>query len=242
MDTARYYPLLEKIDQVSWQALNWFFPTACVGCGKEGISFCPECLGQAPRQSLDVCALCGDPLPKGRVCPACAHNKPTYRGLRAYGLYDSLFKEAVHQLKYHRNTALGLPMSQLMWPMIDTAGWVVDAVVPIPLGAEKLRQRGYNQAHFLARPIALHLRKPYLPNVLIRLREVTTQTQLTAEQREANVRGAFLADPKLVLGKKILLVDDVFTTGATMRSASEALIQAGAAGVYAATFAKAGKA
>ena len=116
--------------------------------------------------------------------------------------------------------------------------WQVEEIVPIPLGKQRLKQRGYNQVAMIAFPMALMLGISYHPEALIRVRETKTQVGLSASQRSENMRNAFRADAS-INGKQVLLVDDVATTGATLSSAAEALYQAGARRVDAVTVARA---
>jgi ComF family protein len=116
-----------------------------------------------------------------------------------------------------------------------------DLVVPIPLGNQRLRERGYNQAALLARPFALALGLPYRPHALKRVRETRTQVGLSITQRQKNVEGAFKADPDIVTGKSVILVDDVMTTGATLDEAGRVLQQAGANRIVGLSLAKAVK-
>lgn len=125
-----------------------------------------------------------------------------------------------------------------MLKVVQAEPWEFDLVIPVPLSREKLAQRGFNQAERLAKPLAGTLGKPLIAAGLMRIREYVSQVGLSGQSRRENVRGAFEADPAKVKGSRILLVDDVFTTGATIESAAEALICAGAQTVYAVTVGK----
>jgi ComF family protein len=115
----------------------------------------------------------------------------------------------------------------------------VDLVVPVPLGKERIKERGYNQVGLVAMPLALINHWQYKPRALVRTRETRTQVGLSIVERRENVCGAFRGDPALILGSKILLIDDVATTGATLSSCAAALMDAGAKSVYALTLARA---
>ncbi|MCK5430000.1 MAG: ComF family protein [Anaerolineales bacterium] len=118
-------------------------------------------------------------------------------------------------------------------------GWKVNMVVPVPLGVARLTERGYNQAALLAMPLALSTEIQYKPNVLKRIIETRTQVGLTFEQRKVNVEGAFIADAHQVANNRILLVDDVATSGATLDACASALLIVGATDVYGLTLARA---
>ena len=119
--------------------------------------------------------------------------------------------------------------------VIQAENWEFDLIVPVPLSKRKLEQRGYNQAERLAQPVATALEKPISTDALIRIKENASQVDLDVHSRRQNVRGVFEANPVIVKGKRILLIDDVFTTGATLESASRALRDAKSDLVYAVT-------
>lgn len=162
-------------------------------------------------------------------------------------------KEAIHALKYDRLHAAARPLGRMMAAAIAQIAAEVPAdllVVPIPLHRSKYAQRGFNQARSLAREALLALRATHprlsltlAPSTLMRLRATESQAGLTPRQRRLNVRGAFsVSDPAAVAQRHVLLVDDIFTSGATARAAARALVQAGAASVWIATLARARRA
>jgi ComF family protein len=122
---------------------------------------------------------------------------------------------------------------------IETLDWPVDLITSVPLGLVRFRERGYNQATLLARPIALFLNIPFSSKALLRTRETRTQVGLSVNERMENMTGAFLAKNELVQGKNILVVDDVATSGATLNSCAKALLDGGALKVYGFSLARA---
>jgi ComF family protein len=184
------------------------------------------------------------------LCRACRLAPPPFTRAVAYGLYEGRMKEAIHALKYDgvRTAArgLGLRLAKAIAQLAAEAPAEL-LVVPIPLHRTKHAQRGFNQARALAREAIAALGKTH-PNwkltlassSLIRLRPTESQAGLTPRQRRVNLRGAFsVSDHRVVTARHILLVDDIFTTGATARSAALALAEAGAASVWVATVARA---
>lgn len=148
-------------------------------------------------------------------------------------------RPALHQLKYRRNLGLAEALAADVARFLDSLGWQAEAIVPVPLSQQRLRERGYNQAGLIAQSLARLIGWRYLPKGLKRIRHTRSQVGLTAAERRENVRAAFDASPDLVRGKILLLFDDVATTGATLHSAAEALLAGGATRVYALTVARA---
>jgi ComF family protein len=148
-------------------------------------------------------------------------------------------RSALHGLKYRRNLALGEALARPLAGFCRGLAWPVEVVTPVPLGQERLRERGYNQVGMIAMPLADFNRWRYAPRALARVRETRSQVGLTAEERQENMRGAFRADPRHIRARAVLLMDDVATTGATLSACAEALLAAGAAAVYALTLARA---
>lgn len=152
--------------------------------------------------------------------------------MRAPLQYQEPLSQVIHRFKYEGYFALAEPLAEFLiagWPVWDQPP---DLVVPIPLHPRRRRQRGYNQSELLARPLSRALAIDCDPAVLSRTRYTAPQVGLGPEARHDNVRGAFSARP-VVDGCRVLLIDDVLTTGATMKSAAEALLTAGAAAVSA---------
>jgi ComF family protein len=148
-------------------------------------------------------------------------------------------RPALHKLKYRRDMGLGDALAVSIAGFVESLQWTFDMVVPIPLGGKRMQERGYNQVALIAKPLSLSLGSAYQPSALKRQRETKSQVGLSAGERKDNVQDAFLADPRIVRGRSVLVMDDVATTGATLSSSAEALIQAGAVHVFALTVARA---
>lgn len=222
-----------------WTALDWVYPPSCAVCEKPGYALCLNCSNEILFISGKVCSICGVPIHGNRdVCQECCEHQPAYDGMRNVAFYGGVIRECVHALKYQNNQSLGRYFSDLMLPIVLNAEWHVDVVIPVPLSRERYKERGYNQAAAIARPLAIVLEKPFVPFGLAQIRDTKSQVGLSGEQRRQNVVGAFKAIPELVNGKNILLVDDVMTTGSTMESCAKALKVAGANKVYCITIAR----
>lgn len=221
-----------------WFGLDLLFPPVCGGCSKTGTRWCADCRSNIPNVMAPLCKICGLPQTREGVCPTCKNSPPRYKILRSWAVFDSPVRDALLRLKYRRDMALGEALSTQIAEFLSGLGWPVNVVIPIPLGKRRIKERGYNQVEMISMPLAEKLGIPYTSKALVRARETRSQVGLSAEERLQNVNGAFEARTK-ALGKTILLVDDVATTGATLSSGAEALYSAGAEEVFAFTVARA---
>ncbi len=220
--------------------LNILFPISCHLCQKPSrdhstAPICPECWGNTLQYKGPACLKCGEPLPSefSSICGGCLKDKPPFDHARSFGLHNSTLKEAVNLLKFHGIKRLSKPLSEKIIGM-DLPQ--VDLVLPVPLHKKRLRQREFNQSALIGKHIARHLEVPIVINSLIRERNTMPQVGLNAKERRKNIRNAFTVKDAVVLkGKHIMLVDDVFTTGATVRECSRVLKKAGAHSVYVVT-------
>lgn len=215
-----------------WNSLNWIFPASCVGCGKLGEVFCSNCLLDVHWVGESICKICGTKLINKSICARCMRKKPNFDEMRAVAWYEGKLRNAIHQLKYQGDVGLAYELSKILIKYKQIQTWSVDLVTPVPLNELRQKERGYNQSALLALPVALYTGAKYQPQIIVRIKDTISQVGLSIEERRLNVHEAFKADPRLVLGKRILLIDDVVTTGATMESAALALKKAGAEKVY----------
>lgn len=218
----------------AWQALvAGMFPTRCVGCGRRGAAFCAACWDTLPRLRPPWCPRCSRPERHGTRCQDCRRGAASLVAVRAPCGYSGSISVAVRRLKYEQERHLAAPLAALLLDCLAARPLAVDALVPVPLDPARGRQRGYNQAVLLAAPLAAALELPLLAGALRRTRPTRPQVGLNARERRSNVRGAFACvSPSTVAGRRVLLVDDVMTTGATLEACADALAAAGAAQVY----------
>lgn len=179
------------------------------------------------------------PVAHEGLCDRCCTEPPPFRALRAWAAFDSPVRQALHKLKYRRDMGLGDALAVPIAAFADALNWPLDMVVPVPLGMKRMQERGYNQVDLIARPLSLALSLDYQPGALKRKRETISQVGLSAVERRENMQNAFSADASVVRGKTVLVMDDVSTTGSTLSSCSEALLQSGAKDVFALTVARA---
>jgi ComF family protein len=187
------------------------------------------------------CALCGVYLThETGICESCLSRieAPQLEGnLLHLGNYHGTLEKAAMALKFAKNRSVAVPLARLLAVGIRDASWHADALVPLPLHISRARERTYNQAEIIARAIGVALKLPVL-NALERNRDTRRQARLQKREREANIKGAFSV-VKPVKGLELLLVDDVYTSGATVTEATFALLGAGAKRVRVVTLARA---
>lgn len=169
----------------------------------------------------------------------CRKHPPGYTAMRSWAAFSGPLRQAVHRLKYRGDIALGEKLSRALIEMVHSLDWKIDLVMPVPSDLARQTRRGYNQAAFLARPLALACNLPYHSRALVKTRSTPSQVGLTISERRVNVADAFYADPDLVRGRRVLVVDDVTTSGATLDACAVALRNAGALQVYCLTLARA---
>jgi ComF family protein len=217
-------------------------PAECLLCREPIASverdalICGLCRSRWEAIAPPICERCGDPLHLGLACRLCATWPDGFRSAQSAVWLDGSARRAVHHLKYDGWWRAAEAMADAMRTLAPLTGRPI--LIPIPLGARRRHRRGYNQSERLAAALAGRIGGRVREDLLARRRETPTQTALTPEERQANVAGAFVPSPgarRLAL----VLVDDVFTTGATLSEAATALLRAGAVEVHAVTFARA---
>jgi ComF family protein len=226
--------------------LDLVLPQRCPLCATpldRGPALCGACWSALPLVVPPVCDVLGTPFPhamgSGAVSPAALAAPPVYARARSAALHEGPARRLVHALKFaDRHEVAGL-MARLMAragrELLDPA----DAVLPVPLHPRRLFSRRFNQSAMLARDIARLSGRPLLLDVLMRKKPTRRQVGLTRRQRARNVQGAFaVRDAEAIRGKRLVLVDDVLTTGATVEAAARVLLKAGAQEVCVLTFAR----
>ena len=230
---------LYRLYRSLWTGLDWLYPPQCGGCRGQGQAWCAGCNSRLRLLEPPLCPHCGKPQPSSSLCKTCLAHPMAYTALGSWAVYADPLRSALHRLKYKRDISLGIIFAEKLAGCLENLGWKVDLVLPVPLGVARLRERGYNQSSLLAFPLALSVGLTYAPGALSRVRETHTQVDLNASQRKENVSGAFRARPNMVTGKKVLVIDDITTTGSTIEACALALFQAGADRVYGLTVARA---
>jgi ComF family protein len=216
-----------------WELL---FPTHCLGCGQRGAFACEACYASLPWLPPDVCPRCAQISRLGGLCSRCQRLGPSgLASVRAACDYGGLARTAIHQLKYRHGRVLAKLLARVLAESLARRPLDADIVVPVPLSQRRLRERGYNQSELIARELhAVSNLPPPSSQPLLRVRETRPQVGLSAAERRENVRGAFACpEPAALEGRRVLLLDDVMTTGATLRACADELSAAGATMVMA---------
>lgn len=220
--------------------LDLLFPKFCISCGKEGSYLCQDCFSLIDILERQYCPFC--PQPKvvldGKTCNFCKRSK-SLNGLYCAASYNNfIVKKLINQFKYEPYIKeLSKPLSSLIVVHLINLDKVENfqdyILVPIPLHKKKLKKRGFNQAGEIAKEFSENLKIPVFNDALIKTKQTSAQVELKKEEREENIKGVFLCQkPELVMGKKILLIDDIFTTDSTMEQCARLLKRAGAKEVW----------
>jgi len=231
--------------------VDLLLPAACSFCsspiGDSPIPrFCSTCWNDFALVQGPVCPSCGMPFvsPEAlryspeQTCLPCRTSNPAYDQALSVGQFEGSLREAIHQFKYRPCRALGKPLGTWLAQHVHLRERI-DLIVPVPLHTKRLRQRGFNQSVLLAHQVSMKCKAPLVSDNLLRVRPTQPQVELPAQERVKNVAGAFtVLRPREVEGNHILLIDDVFTTGATINECARVLKTAGSARVSALTLAR----
>ena len=226
-----------SVSQLKTGFLDLLFPLRCLGCGREGSLLCPSCCQSLPRIKQPFCQGCGTPLTGGNLCPTCVSHPLAIGGIRCVFLFGGTVRLAIHQFKYRHLKAMAAPLGLLLADYLRSYPLPSEVLVPVPLHPKRLRERGYNQASLLAIEMGKLTGLPLVEGALLRIRDTVTQARTaSAAERRSNVRDAF-ACPQELHGERMLLIDDVCTTGATLDACAMALRAAGAGSIWGLTVA-----
>lgn len=217
--------------------LDWLLPPRCGGCRRRGYWLCPACQMSLTPLPAPSCQRCGRPIVRAERCRRCRLAPPAFdRAWSAYH-YAGPLRQAIHRFKYGGERGLGRHLGQHLTRCLPAELGQVDLVVPVPLHPSRYRQRGYNQSELLARSVADGISCP-LRLDLQRHRSTPPQVGRTAQARRQNLAGAFVWLGSRLAGQRILLIDDVLTTGATLEACAQALRPSGPRTIVAATLAR----
>jgi ComF family protein len=238
-------PVLARLGR---SVVDLLLPPACAGCGAATGSpdgLCAPCWSRIDFIAPPVCEVYGTPfsyeMAEGMLSAAAIADPPPFDKARAAALYGPVAKSLVHQLKYRDRPEVAKTIAQAMCRAGSQLLAESDLIVPVPLHRFRLWRRRFNQSAVLAHHVSGLARVPCDPWALDRVRATRQQVGMSKTEREANVRGAFRVPQEkraAIAGRRILLVDDVYTSGATVKAATRALRRAGARAVFVLTFAR----
>jgi len=234
--------------------LDLFFPKKCFGCNKPGTYICDSCFKKIEIDKNNKCPFCDRPVPNTFICQKCRERFYLDRLIWAVPYFNPLVKKLIKAFKYHHIKELAKPLSALLIKSLNQCGtsYVPDnvIVVPIPLHNQRLHERDFNQAELLSKNIAEYFSIPMETEILERTRSIIPQAKIRDHKsRRENIKDIFEIKQKfikkckdenknLLKGKIIILVDDVFTSGATISEATRILKRAGAKEIWGLVIAK----
>jgi len=246
-----YRSLIPDLAVGTWSSLlDLLFPPLCHSCrafipDAGEVKLCDECIDDVTPLDGPRCSCCGHPFATeggmDHLCGRCTTDPPAFSAARSALRFDRTTRDLIHGFKYGCKVQLRRPLGLLAAPHLDrfVAGFAPELILPVPLHVRRLRQRGFNQALLLAELFATRWGIPLSRNNLRRTRWTEPQVNLSAAERADNVKGAFsIANPAELAGKRILLVDDVYTTGSTVKECSRVLLHEGGAPTAVVTLAR----
>ena len=231
---------IQKILHYKEQALPYLldliFPPQCGGCKRSGSVLCSSCATQFKLIDPPFCQHCHSLLAPTGNCQRCHFHKLRLSGLRVAYMYQDPLRTCIHNFKYNGNIRLASPLGLLLAKAYRASNIQADMIIPVPLYTDRLRQRGYNQAHLLAKVCAQATGVSLNTSVLERIRDTREQMRLQAYERYSNVAEAFCCSSsiatKSLVERRIVVIDDVCTTGATLEACAAPLFAAGASEVW----------
>ncbi len=236
------HPLLKPFKAI----IDYILPPRCYSCrefiaGADG--FCHDCWNKLNFISAPYCSVCGCTLSipsfEDITCGKCIAEPPKYKIARSLLKFDEHSKKLMHDFKYYDQTELASFFSKLLHQRYKEEIANADLIIPVPMNKLKRLFRMYNQAHILAQALSKLTKKPVLANALVKTKWTKSQTSLSKKQRETNLRSSLKFNNKHnIKHKNIILIDDVMTTGSTIKECAKLLKYAGANNIYVVTIAR----
>jgi ComF family protein len=223
---------MRRLKQFVLQMLDELLPSACTLCGgKSHDAICTRCCKEYANSYAARCTCCAIRLPEfsqSSECGSCLARPPAFDLTFAASDYAPPIDQLLQALKFHAKLPLAKAFGRLL-SELPPSPHTADLIIAVPLSLERLAERGFNQSLEIARVVALHWKLPLATNVCLRVKHTQTQASLPVHQRRVNMRNAFaVQNSQLIVGKRILLVDDVMTTGHTLNELADCLKRHGA--------------
>ena len=213
------------------------FPTRCVSCSSPESWLCARCLDITGQLLVDRCWLCAAPFEDEILCRICTHFQPAFERILVERPFVGPLRHAIHRFKFESGRSLADTLAATMSREIGELS-TDTAIVPVPLHHNRLDERGYNQSNLLGQKLATEYRLPLEERIMARIRDTKAQMSLPPVERRRNVRGAFATIAGVEMPKRVLLVDDVVTTGSTVDECARILKAAGVERVTVAAIAR----
>ena len=233
--------MIRTIKDICAGVLDLVYPPFCLVCGRRDQNYlCAKCIEEIDVIDAPFCRKCGTPCEEYK-CQQCLEREYHFEYARSAAVFGGALREAIHSLKYKFHLPLADPLADLMARCFHETYLAgrVDLAIPIPIHSSRLLERGFNQAEELALRLRKRISLPVESGVLYKPRKTRHQVDLPQDLRTINVQGAFaVRNTGRIAGKRILLIDDVFTTGSTLSEAARVLREAGAETVHAYTLSR----
>ncbi|NTU65924.1 MAG: ComF family protein [Chloroflexi bacterium] len=237
--SMRGVALLQQRGRQVWGSfIDLLYPPQCGGCQTAGSLWCDACRAAIEPIKPPWCEKCGEPFVTDRLCANCRTHPLQIEKIRSVALFEGVLRQAIHRFKDERLAGLAEPFGEMLADYWRGELLTADWLIPVPLHPSRERDRGYNQSELLTRSLARRVNVPVSSKGLRRTRATAVQMTLNAAQRRENVAGAFECIEARVRGARVMLIDDVGTTGATLDACAQAVLKAGAASVMGLTLAR----
>ena len=219
-------------------ALDLLFPRWCINCGREGEYICRDCSKLLSVLKPPICPKCGRPQDNKQICRDCINKRTDIDGIRSPFIFEGVIRQAVHKLKYDNIRALAEPLAVFLYNYLINNPITAEVLVPVPLHQKRLRERGYNQSGLLTKELSKLSGLPVMGNCLVRYRHTPPQARSASiNERRENVTDAFMCIDNSMQDKRVLLIDDVATSGTTLNTCAGKIKSAGAISVWGLTVA-----
>ncbi|MFH0814627.1 MAG: phosphoribosyltransferase family protein [Candidatus Falkowbacteria bacterium] len=234
-----FFGKIKKLSLKIWASL---FPKECLGCGKEDVYCCDQCVSKMKMSALNICFLCNKKATGLGICEGCAEISGVDALIVATNYKDTLAEKLIKHLKYDFVVELVQPLVSLLKQKIETMEarqfFSGALLIPVPLHRRRFLSRGFNQSEIIAKELVSAYGCELKTDVVKRTKATKKQFGLSREARQKNIQGAFtIVKPELVKGRKIIIIDDVLTTGATLSELAKILKKCGAIKVVGAAIA-----
>ena len=208
--------------------MDYVYPPVCAGCERPNYRFCPDCLSRVILLKASICPFCGKNIQSSQLtCVDCSGEALYFTKTASWAEYTEPLRSAIHALKYKNDIGLAEYFSQFLIRLLEEKRWDFNLVVPVPLYKKRLRERSYNQSALIARQVANYFQVEYSSTFLKRTKDTGSQITRSGVERRTALIDAFSGNPAKLKGKKVLLLDDIITTGSTVNFCSKALMEAG---------------